>query len=309
MSFDNIWARLRVATVIVLASAVYATPALAFINFVFHSGPSASALPGCGGLFTETSAPGPTDVYPLRVSVEYESSADSSTVYYTTDGTPPDGIRGVPTGTTAVVPATIECVFDEGGPDVEVWSAVIPAQPEGTLVRYIVSAWHTDTGISPNEVFGNSGECCTGTHTVAADADVFEYTVSAAPSVCGDGLLQVGEGCDDGGTVPGDCCSATCQVESAGTVCRVAAFACDAEETCDGLESTCPADAVEPDGLTCDDADPTTVADVCEAGVCVGVPAAPVPALGRLGLPLTVALLLGVGAARLVGQRRRDARA
>jgi cysteine-rich repeat protein len=35
--------------------------------------------------------------------------------------------------------------------------------------------------------------------------------------VCGDGTVDSGEACDDGNTVPGDGCSATCQVEVAGT--------------------------------------------------------------------------------------------
>ena len=32
------------------------------------------------------------------------------------------------------------------------------------------------------------------------------------PSVCGNGILEAGEGCDDGDLDGGDGCSATCQV-------------------------------------------------------------------------------------------------
>jgi len=35
----------------------------------------------------------------------------------------------------------------------------------------------------------------------------------AIPGVCGDGIPNPGETCDDGNTAPGDGCSATCQVE------------------------------------------------------------------------------------------------
>jgi hypothetical protein len=62
-------------------------------------------------------------------------------------------------------------------------------------------------------------------------------------SVCGDGVLDAGEQCDDGGTAAGDCCSATCQIEPATTTCRAAAGTCDLAETCDGTTAICPSDA------------------------------------------------------------------
>ncbi len=43
--------------------------------------------------------------------------------------------------------------------------------------------------------------------------EVEVYTCDAVPSDCGNGLLDPGETCDDGNTVPGDGCSDTCQVE------------------------------------------------------------------------------------------------
>ena len=38
-------------------------------------------------------------------------------------------------------------------------------------------------------------------------------TARAAFAVCGDGVLDPGEQCDDHNTVAGDCCSPTCQIE------------------------------------------------------------------------------------------------
>jgi cysteine-rich repeat protein len=110
----------------------------------------------------------------------------------------------------------------------------------------------------------------------------------AAP-VCGNSVVESGEDCDDGNTEPGDCCSPTCQYESAATVCRTAAGVCDAPdncdgvgsctadaklvgecralagacdvaESCDGVNDDCPADLLLPDGTVCRHA-----AHICDA--------------------------------------------
>jgi probable HAF family extracellular repeat protein len=74
------------------------------------------------------------------------------------------------------------------------------------------------------------------------------------PVWCGNGTLEAGEECDGGA-----CCSTDCHL-LAGTVCRPAADACDAAETCDGASTACPIDLRLPDtdgDGRCD------VADVC----------------------------------------------
>jgi cysteine-rich repeat protein len=74
-------------------------------------------------------------------------------------------------------------------------------------------------------------------------SDVAAALVAIAPAVCGNSIVESGEACDDGNTAEGDCCSAVCQLEPSGSVCRAAAGACDLEETCDGASDQCPADA------------------------------------------------------------------
>ncbi len=68
----------------------------------------------------------------------------------------------------------------------------------------------------------------------------------AAPAVCGDGVVTLGEPCDDGNVTNGDGCSASCQIER-GWSCSGAPTVCDTicgdgivagSETCDN-ESTC----------------------------------------------------------------------
>jgi len=69
--------------------------------------------------------------------------------------------------------------------------------------------------------------------------------------ICGDGVLEGSEQCDDGNTAAGDCCSATCTFEASTTVCRADVGVCDVAERCTGTSGTCPADAAEPEGTVC----------------------------------------------------------
>ncbi|WWC88993.1 uncharacterized protein L201_003910 [Kwoniella dendrophila CBS 6074] len=92
---------------------------------------------------------------------------------------------------------------------------------------------------------------------------------------CGNGIVEDGEDCDPGGNSTSACCDAstckfregavcdptnaacctsTCQLASAGTVCRSSIDStCDYEETCTGTNSTCPDDKTAPDGKKCGD--------------------------------------------------------
>jgi len=110
-------------------------------------------------------------------------------------------------------------------------------------------------------------------------------------SECGNGVLRSGEACDDGNSVDGDCCAASCTLEVAGSFCDVDASVCT-EDTCDGAGScmagtplscddsnACTDDlGCDPVGgcqftnnvSTCDDGISCTTADTCSAGVCAG---------------------------------------
>jgi cysteine-rich repeat protein len=76
---------------------------------------------------------------------------------------------------------------------------------------------------------------------------------------CGDGTLDELEQCDDGNLSAGDCCATDCTFESAETVCRAAASACDVAETCTGSSDVCPDDVVKPAGT------PDASCDACES--------------------------------------------
>src|SRR5437667_393486 len=89
---------------------------------------------------------------------------------------------------------------------------------------------------------------------------------------CSDGVLDPDEQCDDGNREDGDCCSSSCQLEPATTVCRPATGPCDVTELCTGSSPTCPADAFEPATFECRPAaGPCDEAELC-TGTSSGCP-------------------------------------
>ena len=105
---------------------------------------------------------------------------------------------------------------------------------------------------------------------------------------CGNGIVEEGEDCDCGGTAScGDnaCCEPTtckfksgaqcddsnedccknCRPSSAGTVCRPSTGVCDPQETCSGVNATCPPDISAPDGQKCGNSSANTQ---CASGQC-----------------------------------------
>ncbi len=78
-------------------------------------------------------------------------------------------------------------------------------------------------------------------------ADVWMAVASIAPATCGNSIIEIGEDCDDGNTVGGDCCSGSCLFESVGSPCDDG-DACSEIDTCDGAGSCVPGSL-----LNCDD--------------------------------------------------------
>ncbi len=81
-----------------------------------------------------------------------------------------------------------------------------------------------DTEYVVYDLFGSTGTATTD----------YTLSVTCTPIVCGDGVVQMGEACDDGGTTAGDGCSGTCTLESG--------YACSGEPsvcTPSAANSTC----------------------------------------------------------------------
>lgn len=62
-------------------------------------------------------------------------------------------------------------------------------------------------------------------------------TLDIVAQCCGNGVVDAGEQCDDGNTLDGDCCSATCQLDASGTFCEADGDICT-DDVCDGA-GTC----------------------------------------------------------------------
>jgi len=101
-------------------------------------------------------------------------------------------------------------------------------------------------------------------------AGIIDALAAAEVLVCGNGMLEGTEECDDGNLQDGDCCSSVCRFEPVETECRAANDACDAAEFCTGTSGTCPVDDFTPALTEC-----RAAVDVCDTSeVCDGLSAA-----------------------------------
>ena len=78
------------------------------------------------------------DIY---VKIGYQNQINTCYIYYTTDGTNPEGAFGMGKGTTQVVPA-FWVNHDSAQSNIDWWKGTIPAQVNGTAVRYKVAAFN-----------------------------------------------------------------------------------------------------------------------------------------------------------------------
>lgn len=121
-------------------------------------------------------------------------------------------------------------------------------------------------------------------------ADIGWGDAAGTGPVCGDGVREGDEQCDDGNVANGDCCSSACVLDAPGMPCNDGNL-CTTGDTCAAGSCTpgttvtcndgndCTDDACDPSSGcssspntdACDDGDPCTSADRCSAGICSGV--------------------------------------
>lgn len=96
--------------------------------------------------------PAPEDNVTVRVVSSGDFDIQQVALYYTSDGSIPQGSRGKSRNARVVKCKCVETVWDTLVWDyLRYWEAVIPAQPDQTTVNYAISAWH-DAG---EEIFAD----------------------------------------------------------------------------------------------------------------------------------------------------------
>jgi cysteine-rich repeat protein len=162
-----------------------------------------------------------------------------------------------PGGVGVFVAPRNEFLVFEDGPSVTVtlqWATYGDAADECSLSR-IYGGIHPPADDIPGRFMG----AAIGPQAFERARSYFEGTVH--PQLCGNGLLDAGEACDDGNAVGGDCCSAACLLDAAGTV--------------------------------CDDGDSASAVDECRGGTCVSIFATLLGApCGAEALPSAIAALI-----------------
>jgi len=149
------------------------------------------------------------------------------------------------------------------GPRFLVWDATPPAAPPGFVGDPAVD--HTVTG-SP---CGTNFFRVVGPGLPAGGVQTNLFSIlGRIQDVCGNGILDVSEQCDDGNRVAGDCCAPDCTFEPAGSAC--AATTICTNNACNGA-GVCGSVSLN-DGIACTDANACTVGDTCTAGACLGTP-------------------------------------
>ncbi|MCE9572601.1 MAG: DUF4215 domain-containing protein [Deltaproteobacteria bacterium] len=139
--------------------------------------------------------------------------------------------------------------------------------------------------------FPRFGQACDRDNNPAT-ADICDQNAQCVvnTAVCGNGVVELNEQCDDGNVVDGDGCTATCQVVGiCGNGIPEFPEECDDGNLIagDGCDSTCRVERCGP--ITCDDGNPCTV-DVCTdpvAGICSTTPLADGTTCDRDGSPAT----------------------
>jgi cysteine-rich repeat protein len=201
----------------------------------------------------------------------------------------------IDTGPGAITDATL----NQGGAvsfSLDVRDRLLAALATGT--PFLGALWRTNdspTGTS----LDNLGEGSRGPPGARGSRLPFltiEVDEEPPPPGCGNGTLDAGETCDDGNTDSGDCCSAQCVLDAAGTGCSDG-DACTVGDACDVLgaciagtiprdcddANACTVDRCDPlagclhdpapsETALCDDGDPCTTDDFCDGGVCRGAP-------------------------------------
>jgi hypothetical protein len=110
--------------------------------------------------------PQPGDVVTFTVRVGQDVDAEHVSLYYTTDGSSPEGKRGASPNGHVLNMQRVDYVWDTlAWAYVAVWQGTLPPQPEGAVVRYRIGAW---SAAGEGEIFADYPEFKATTERAAA---------------------------------------------------------------------------------------------------------------------------------------------
>ena len=95
--------------------------------------------------FTPQPAAAAGQAITVRVKTAYQFQVNQTWLYYTADGSAPEGTAGVPLGTTRAVAMAFESAGTDDSPTLHTdwWIGTIPAQAAGTVLRYKIGTLNT----------------------------------------------------------------------------------------------------------------------------------------------------------------------
>jgi len=113
-----------------------------------------------------------------------------------------------------------------------------------------------------------SGELGDGTSTARQTPEQLVGSLCGQVPICGNSVVEQGEECDDGNNTNGDGCSFECLSEKCHGVVCTPNDQCHDAGVCESTTGLC-SNPARADNSPCEDGDPSTLNDTCQAGVCI----------------------------------------
>ncbi|MEO5916923.1 MAG: hypothetical protein ABIS50_22030 [Luteolibacter sp.] len=113
--------------------------------YVYHNPASNRDGATTTAQFTPQPAAAAGQAITVRVKTAYQFQVNQTWLYYTTDGSAPEGSAGVPAGTTQAVSMAFESAGADDSPTLHTdwWKGTIPPLASGTVLRYKIGSLHT----------------------------------------------------------------------------------------------------------------------------------------------------------------------